>query len=123
MGTAIAGWRLAGRADGWAHPTRQQAKFAPYNLHSYARGDLDFAILPRPILPPSALERQQTATAGYTAIKAARDAGVPLEIALTDAGWDAAKVQRALALNAAHAPVLPAPPTPPQLPQPQEQPA
>ena len=123
MGTAIAGWRLAGRADGWATPTRQQAKFAPYNLHSYARGDLDFAILPRPILPPSALERQQTATAGYTAIKAARDAGVPLEIALADAGWAPEKVQRALRLNAAHAPALPAPPTPPQLPQPQEQPA
>jgi hypothetical protein len=71
-------------------------------------------------LPPSALERQQTATAGYPAIKAARDAGVPLDIALTDAGWDAAKVQRALRLNAANAPAIAAPVGPPQLPQPQE---
>lgn len=61
MATAIGGWR-AGRGD-WGPLSRAQARFAPFDLNSYARGDLDFAIDPRPLVPPTSLERLQTAQA------------------------------------------------------------
>jgi hypothetical protein len=31
--------------------TEAQAKFAPFDLDSYARGDLNMAIMPRPLIP------------------------------------------------------------------------
>lgn len=37
--------------------TRQQEKFAPFSLDSYASGELDFAIQPRELLPATFLER------------------------------------------------------------------
>lgn len=41
MQIAIAGWRA--NSD-WRQKTVQQAKFAPFNLESYAKGDLNFGI-------------------------------------------------------------------------------
>ncbi len=49
MAIAIGGWRLA-RGD-WANPSIQQRKFAGFDLMSYKRGQLDFAIMPRPLVP------------------------------------------------------------------------
>jgi hypothetical protein len=48
MMTAIAGWRLSTGA--WAMVSRQQEKFRPFDLTSYAKGDLDFAIVPRQLI-------------------------------------------------------------------------
>ena len=48
MGIAIAGWRL-NNGDWGRTPTRQQQAFAPFDLESYAVGELDFEIMPRPI--------------------------------------------------------------------------
>jgi hypothetical protein len=56
MSVAIAGWRVGTGA--WGRTlTRQQQKFAPFDLTSYARGELDIAIVPRPIIPETAAER------------------------------------------------------------------
>jgi len=57
MTIAIAGWRLAQREDGWRQPTAQQMAFAGFDLDSYKAGDLDFYLLPRPIIAPTPLER------------------------------------------------------------------
>jgi hypothetical protein len=59
MAVAIAGWR-ANRGDWGPGPlSRQQALFQPFDLSSYAAGDLDIAIQPRPLLQPTALEQVQ----------------------------------------------------------------
>lgn len=58
MGTAVGGWRASSGAWGRAL-TPQQRKFAPFDLESYARGELDLAILPRELVPLTALERIQ----------------------------------------------------------------
>jgi hypothetical protein len=56
MAVAIGGWRASSGA--WGHTlSRQQQKFAPFDLTSYARGDLDLVIMPRPIIPETTLER------------------------------------------------------------------
>lgn len=56
MAVAIAGWRLS-RGD-WRSPlTRQQEKFRGFDLDSYNRGDLDFAIMPRPLIPLTEMEK------------------------------------------------------------------
>lgn len=59
MCIAVAGFRLQTGAWGPAL-TRQQEVFRPFNLESYAAGDLDFSIAPRPLLTPTAQERMQT---------------------------------------------------------------
>jgi hypothetical protein len=51
MAVAIGGWRM-GRGD-WER-TLQREKFGPFNLDSYAKGQLDFTILPRPLLAQTA---------------------------------------------------------------------
>lgn len=52
---AIGGWRL--ETGAWSNPTRQQELFRGFDLSSYARGDLDFAIMPRPLIAMTATER------------------------------------------------------------------
>lgn len=42
MSVAIAGWRYNG--GGWTKRDAQQKRFAPFNLESYAKGDLNFGI-------------------------------------------------------------------------------
>lgn len=54
MATAIAGWR-AGNGD-WGDLSTAQAKFLPFDLDSYARGDLDMTIQPRPLVPGNAYD-------------------------------------------------------------------
>ena len=51
MAVAIGGMRYAEGQQGWSMRTDQQRKFALFNLESYRRGDLDFAIMPRPLIP------------------------------------------------------------------------
>ena len=50
MAVAIAGWRVNTGAWG-RNLTRQQEAFRPFSLESYAAGDLDFEIMPRPLVP------------------------------------------------------------------------
>lgn len=56
MSVAIAGWRIS-RGDWGRSLSRQQEKFRPFNLDSYAKGDLDVSIMPRPLIPPTEQER------------------------------------------------------------------
>jgi hypothetical protein len=51
MATAIGGFRYRENREGWRLKTEAQAKFAPFDLDSYARGDLNMAIMPRPLIP------------------------------------------------------------------------
>lgn len=60
MCIAIAGWRVNTRAWGRAQGlTRAQEVFRPFGLDSYAAGDLDFTILPRPLVPMNEKERME----------------------------------------------------------------
>jgi hypothetical protein len=51
MAAAIGGFRFRENREGWRLRTEAQAKFAPLDLDSYARGDLNMAIMPRPLIP------------------------------------------------------------------------
>lgn len=51
MAVAIAGMRLREGKVGWAQKTDQRMKFAPFNLDSYSQGNLNMAIMPRPLIP------------------------------------------------------------------------
>ena len=53
MAAAIGGFRYKEGREGWRAKTKQQAKFAPFDLNSYAKGDLDFSIDPRPLIAPT----------------------------------------------------------------------
>lgn len=79
MQVAIAGWRL--KSGAWGTADRQRQKFAPYDLDSYARGDLDMAISPRPIMASSQMERAQEEQVIALAVQSFVAAGVPVEIA------------------------------------------
>lgn len=85
MAVAIAGMRATSGA--WGTLNRQQQKFVPFSLDSYARGDLDFTITPRPLLIPTKLETAQEKQAMWTGVGLAVTAGAPLEVALRDEGW------------------------------------
>lgn len=50
MAAAIGGMRFNERREGWALRTTQQAKFGSFDLESYAKGELDFTIKPRPLI-------------------------------------------------------------------------
>ncbi len=105
MALAIGGMRASGGAWGRSL-SRQQQAFAPFNLDSYERGDLDITILPRPILTPTRLETAQEKQALWTGVEIAVKAGVSLEAALLDEGW----TPEELKLLEQYAP--PPPPTP-----------
>lgn len=51
MATAIGGFRFAEGKEGWRDKNAQRQKFAPFSLDSFVRGDLDFSIMPRPLIP------------------------------------------------------------------------
>jgi hypothetical protein len=59
MAIAIAGMRNKEKADGWSEQNYQRKKFDGYDLESYKKGDLDFDILPRPIIAPTQMEAMQ----------------------------------------------------------------
>lgn len=56
MATAIGGQRFREGREGWRMKTAQQRKFAPFDLMSYQKGELDFSIMPRPLIPMTATE-------------------------------------------------------------------
>jgi hypothetical protein len=86
MAVAISGFRA--NSGAWGPLNRQQAKFTPFNLDSYERGDLDMAIMPRPLLTPTKLEQAQEKQAFWTGVGlAVQNAGVPVELVLRDEGW------------------------------------
>lgn len=92
MATAIAGYR-ANNGD-WGQLNRQQQKFLPFNLDSYERGDLDMAIMPRPLLTTTKLERAQESQAVWLGVQAGASAGVPLELILEQEGWTPEELQK-----------------------------
>ena len=57
MALAIGGWRAQSGAWSGGQMSSQQQKFLPFNLDSYARGELDFRVLPRPLIPLTDMER------------------------------------------------------------------
>ena len=59
MATAIGGWRA--NAGDWGSLSRQQRVFLPFDLASYAAGDLDFSILARPLIPSTRREELELA--------------------------------------------------------------
>ncbi len=85
MAVAIAGFRA--NSGAWGPLNRQQQKFTPFDLYSYERGDLDIAIMPRPLLTPTKSEVAQEKTAMWTGVKMAVDAGATLEFVLRDEGY------------------------------------
>lgn len=96
MAVAIGGYCANSGAWGpTGELTRQQQKFLPFGLDSYKRGDLDHTILPRPLVPPTKLERWQESQAKWASASAATGAGVPLEVwAVEDAGWTEEQVTK-----------------------------
>lgn len=85
MAVAIGGMRA--NSGAWGPLSRQQQKFTPFSLESYARGDLDTEIEPRSLLQPTKLEMAQEKQAMWTGIGLAVTAGAPLEVVLKDEGW------------------------------------
>jgi hypothetical protein len=59
MGLSVGGFRSHESLGGWATKSEQQTKFATFDLASYARGDLDFDIMPRDLVPMTAQEKYQ----------------------------------------------------------------
>lgn len=84
MALAIAGFR-ANNGD-WGILNRQQQKFLPFNLDSYEAGDLDMAIMPRPLLSSTKHERAQENLALWQGVQAAAAAGVPPAFVLKQEG-------------------------------------
>lgn len=88
IAVAIGGMRLADGLGGWAERTRQRDAFDGFDLDSYAAGALDFAILPRPLVPISGTERATEMGAKAAAIKTLTEAGIDLVDALVLVGED-----------------------------------
>jgi hypothetical protein len=91
MAVAIGGMRA--NSGAWGPLDLQRAKFAPFNLDSFAAGDLDMAIMPRPLLTATKLENAMEEQAMWTGVKLATDAGVPLALVLKRAGWTDEQIQ------------------------------
>lgn len=85
MVVAIAGFRA--NSGAWGKLNKQQQKFTPFDLTSYASGNLDMAIMPRPLLVPTKLEIAQEKQALWLGVQAATSSGAPLPFALADAGF------------------------------------
>ncbi len=121
MAVAIAGFRA--NSGAWGSLNRQQQKFTPFDLQSYDRGDLDMAIMPRPLLVPTRQEIGMENELMWKGVWYAAQSGVPAEFVLAEAGWTDDKIQQittakaqAAQLSASSAPALPAQATPPQAP-------
>lgn len=84
MSIAIAGWRA--NTGAWGALNAQQEKFTPFDLESYAAGDLDLAIQSRPLIPPNeqeqiALEQARQSLEADKAYAAAANTDRPQQIA------------------------------------------
>lgn len=71
---AIGGMRFKEGRGGWAQKTAQQKLFSPFDLQSYERGDLDFQLLPRDLIPDSDLEIAQARLTNAQAFQAEAEA-------------------------------------------------
>jgi hypothetical protein len=94
MSTAIAGFRANEGRQGWASPTRAQKKFKPFGLDSYARGELNIEIMPRPLVEPTATERSQEQVQYWAGLTAQKAFGIPEEMILENEGWTAEQIQK-----------------------------
>lgn len=93
MSVAIGGWRR-NRGD-WA-ATSQTDKFKPFDLESYARGELDFTIAPRPLIPMNEMERVEERSSRAT-YALQFDGLIDLEDILIEAGFSEQRIQEILA--------------------------
>jgi hypothetical protein len=59
MAIAICGDRLKEGADGWSDPSDAQKKFEGFDLESFKKGDLDFDIMPRDLVPATVKDRYE----------------------------------------------------------------
>jgi hypothetical protein len=87
MAIAIAGERI--RNGDWgprSQLSRQQAKFAPFNLDSYARGDLDFSITPHPAIEQTQREYWDMRQVQVNTLNAMVTLGFPLPYLQKQAG-------------------------------------
>ncbi len=84
MAVAIGGHRA--NSGAWGILNDQQKKFLPFDLNSYKAGDLEMAIMPRPLLVPTKQERSNERLAMWTGVKMAVDAGAPLRFVLEQEG-------------------------------------
>lgn len=123
MAIAIAGFRA--NSGAWGSLNRQQQKFTPFNLDSYDRGDLDMAIMPRPLLVPTRQEIGLENELMWKGVWYAAQSGVPAEFVLAEAGWTEDKIQQIVTAKALAritsdqpAPALPAQATPGEAPVP-----
>jgi hypothetical protein len=90
MAVAIAGFRA--NSGAWGPLNSQQQKFTPFNLDSYHKGDLDMAIMPRPLLVPTRYEIGTENEQMWRGVAFASQAGVPPEFVLQVAGWTDDKI-------------------------------
>jgi hypothetical protein len=103
MAVAIGGFRANEGRQGWANPTDAQKKFKPFGLDSYERGKLDMDIMPRPLVPPTAMERSSERVQYWTGLTAEKGFGIPEEIILEDEGWTPERIQQVTDAKAAAA--------------------
>ncbi len=82
MGVAMAGWRYQEGDEGWADRNGEQKKFANFNLDSYDSGDLNLDIMPRELVPMTAMERIQLIAAKKAALEV-----IPLEHLIEESGY------------------------------------
>lgn len=73
MAAAIGGFRYRENRDGWRMRTEAQAKFQFFDLDSYARGDLNMAIMPRPLIPLTEADSIELTGARLDNAKKAKD--------------------------------------------------
>jgi hypothetical protein len=90
MAVAIGGFRA--NSGAWGSLNKQQQKFTPFNLDSYENGDLDMAIMPRPLLVPTRREIGEENELMWRGVAFANQAGVPPEFVLREAGWTEDKI-------------------------------
>jgi hypothetical protein len=99
MAVAIAGFRA--NSGAWGVLNRQQQKFTPFDLDSYERGDLDMAIMPRPLLVPTRQEIGLENELMWKGVWYAAQAGVGAEFVLREAGWTEDVIQQIKTAKAA----------------------
>ncbi len=98
MAVAIAGFRA--NSGAWGSLNRQQQKFTPFDLKSYDKGDLDMAIMPRPLLVPTRQEIGLENELMWKGVWYAAQAGVPAEFVLREAGWTEDVIQQIVTAKA-----------------------
>lgn len=86
MCVSMAAMRVRDGFEGWQNPSAQQQKFTPFALDSYERGDIDFSIEPRPLIPMTSFERWQLKAAQYDAMRKGVDVGIPLDYQMQQDG-------------------------------------